>query len=90
MNSGWLEEAVHRKSKTDRVDMENLFYNWMMNTENKSPNTAYSYKNSISKISSHHSQATGDSTDIYNITDVTALADIANDYLQSPARLYSE
>ena len=63
--------------------MQKQFYNWMRDTEGKTHNTAYSYKNSINKISSYHSQKSGKSTDIYNIEDLSILSDIANDYSQT-------
>lgn len=55
----------------------------MIHSENKKPNTAYAYKNSIKKISSYHSQKTGKYTDIYNIDNLSILSDIASDYSQT-------
>lgn len=63
--------------------MEKKFYIWMINSENKTPNTAYAYKNSIKKISSYHSQNIDKYTDIYNINNLSILSDIANDYSQT-------
>ncbi len=60
--------------------MKEKFYQWMGKHENKKPNTAYAYKNSIDKISKHYSENDGNKIDIYYIKDIRLLESIAYDY----------
>ncbi len=55
----------------------------MIDIEKKTHHTAYSYKNSIDKISSFHSQKTNTSIYIYSINDLSVLSDIAKNYSQT-------
>lgn len=60
--------------------MKEKFYNWMINHEHKKANTAYSYKNSIDKISKHYSGMTDKKINIFMQNDIGLLETIAYDY----------
>ncbi len=52
----------------------------MKKHENKTQKTAYSYANSINKISNHFSEKTGEKIDIYSLIDIEKIREISNDY----------
>ena len=60
--------------------ISDIFQRWLKNSEFKADQTAYIYSKSIFKISRHFSDQTGQSTDLYAITDLSKLKDIADRY----------
>lgn len=60
--------------------ISDVFQKWLRNNEFKAVQTAYSYTLSIAKISRHFSDQTGQRIDLYTITDLAKLKDIADKY----------
>jgi hypothetical protein len=60
--------------------MKDKFKRWMEEKDQKKPNTAYSYANSIDKISDHYSEKTGRHINIYHEKDFSLLKKISSDY----------
>lgn len=61
--------------------MEQDFRNWLIQRGN--PGAANSYPRAIPNISEHYSRNTGESLDIYAITDQSKISQIAHDYSQA-------
>lgn len=54
--------------------LKEIFENWLINTERKSQQTAYNYKNAISKINRHYLENTKTEIDLYEIKNPEELA----------------
>ena len=63
--------------------MEEQFKAWLINKRLLQTATADNYSSAISKISDHYSRNTGESIDIYAISDQAKISQIAHDYSQS-------
>lgn len=61
--------------------MEEEFRNWLVSRGN--PGAATSYPRAILSISEHYSRETGETVDIYAISDQATISRIAHDYSQS-------
>jgi RecB family endonuclease NucS len=61
--------------------MEQEFRNWLR--QRGKPGAANSYPSAIPNISEHYSRSTGESVDIYAITDQSKISQIAHDYSQA-------
>ncbi len=59
--------------------MEEKFKTWLIRAEGKQEPTGISYSRAINRLSEHHSQFTGNSTDIYSV-DLKQLEQIKNSY----------
>lgn len=57
-----------------------VFQKWLKNSEFKKDQTAYIYTKSIFKISRHFSEQSGQSVDLYAVTDLVKLKEIADKY----------
>ncbi|MGB7501206.1 MAG: hypothetical protein WBM25_02305, partial [Azonexus sp.] len=61
--------------------MEKAFREWLIQRGN--PSAARNYPQAINLVSEHYSEATGQKTDIYSITDQVLVSQIAHDYSQA-------
>lgn len=68
------------KSIIDTNMISDVFQKWLKSFENKADQTAYSYTKSIAKISKHYSEQIGKNVDLYSLTDLGKLKDIAEKY----------
>jgi len=56
------------------------FKNWLISTENKKEQTAYNYSKAINRISQHYSEKTNQNLNLYTLTDLGKLKEIADLY----------
>lgn len=63
------------------TELEQKFYNWMIDYENKTPNTADNYVYAIGKISAHFSNLHGkEVVDLFTLNDLALLEEISELY----------
>ncbi|RIA09188.1 hypothetical protein OE09_1017 [Flavobacteriaceae bacterium MAR_2010_72] len=56
------------------------FEKWLINTENKKEQTAYNYSKAINRISKHYSENTNQNLNLYSLTELDKLKNIADLY----------